>query len=62
VVAAFTYQHAGMNFYDQGDHVRAEELFARALAIREELELPDDQIESSRLALAAARARLVQDQ
>jgi tetratricopeptide (TPR) repeat protein len=60
VVAAFTYQHAGNNFYDQGDYVRAEELFAQALAIREELELPDDQIEASRLALAAARARAVQ--
>jgi tetratricopeptide (TPR) repeat protein len=58
VVAAFTYEHAGKNFYDQGDYTRAEELFAQALAIREELELPEDQIESSRLALAAARARL----
>ena len=61
VVAAFTYQHAGKNFYDQGDRLRAEELFAQALAIREELELPDDQIEASRLALAAARARAVRD-
>lgn len=57
VVAAFTYHHAGNNFYDQGDYARAEDLFANALAIREELELPEEQIESSRLALAAARAR-----
>jgi tetratricopeptide (TPR) repeat protein len=61
VVAAFTYQHAGRNFYDQGDYGRAEELFAQALAIREDLELPEDQVESSRLALAAARARLGED-
>jgi tetratricopeptide (TPR) repeat protein len=60
VVAGLTYQDAGKNFYDQGDYGRAEELFAQALAIREELELPADQIESSRLALAAARARLGQ--
>jgi hypothetical protein len=57
VIAAFTYHHAGKNFYDQGDYGRAEDLFAKALAIREELELPEDQIESSRLGLAAARAR-----
>jgi tetratricopeptide (TPR) repeat protein len=54
VIEAFTHEHAGKNDYDQGHWPDARVHFARALAIREELELPDDQRESSRLALAAA--------
>jgi hypothetical protein len=54
VISAFTHQHAGKNDYDQGHWADAREHFARALAIRDELELPDDQRDASRLALAAA--------
>jgi tetratricopeptide (TPR) repeat protein len=54
VIEAFTHQHAGKNDYDQGHWSDARDHFARALAIRDELELPDDQRESSRIALAAA--------
>jgi tetratricopeptide (TPR) repeat protein len=52
---AFTWQHAGRNAYDQGRYAEAGELFAAALAIRERVGAPVDQVESSRAALAAAR-------
>jgi tetratricopeptide (TPR) repeat protein len=58
VIEAFTHQHAGQNDYDQGHWDDAGEHFARALAIRDELELPDAEREPSRLGLAAARRRL----
>jgi tetratricopeptide (TPR) repeat protein len=58
VIEAFTHQHAGKNDYDQGHWADAREHFARALAIREELELPADQIEASQIALAAAERHL----
>ena len=61
VIAAFTHQHAGKNDYDQGHWADAREHFATALRIREELELPPDQIESSRVAVAAAERRLEED-
>jgi tetratricopeptide (TPR) repeat protein len=54
VIEAYTRQHAGKNDFDQGHWADARDHFARALAIREELELPGDEIESSRVALAAA--------
>lgn len=54
VIEAFTHQHAGKNDYDQGHWADARDHFARALAIRDELDLPEDQREASRLALAAA--------
>jgi tetratricopeptide (TPR) repeat protein len=60
VIEAFTHQHAGKNSYDQGHFADAREHFARALAIREQYELPDDQLASSKLALAAAERRLQQ--
>ena len=56
VIDAFTHQHAGQNAYDQGHWSDAREHFARALALREELEVPE--AESSRLALAAAERHL----
>jgi hypothetical protein len=58
VIEAFTHQHAGKNDYDQGHWADARDHFAHALRIRDELELPDDQRESSRLALAAATRHL----
>lgn len=57
VIEAYTHQHAGKNDYDQGHWADAREHFARALALREELQLPDEEIESSRLGLAAATRR-----
>ncbi len=61
VIDAFTHQHAGKNDYDQGHWGDARDHFARALAIREELELPENEIESSRVALAAAQRHLQED-
>jgi hypothetical protein len=51
-IEAFTYQHAGLNDYEQRHWADARLHLTRALAIREEYELPE--AESSRLALAAA--------
>lgn len=62
VIEAFTHQHAGKNDYDQGHFADAREHFARALAIREAYELPDEQLASSRLALAAAQRHLQESQ
>lgn len=59
VIEAFTHQHAGKNDYDQGHWADAREHFARALAIRDELELPDAERESSRSSLAAAQRRML---
>jgi hypothetical protein len=54
VIDAFTHQHAGKNDYEQGHWADARDHFAHALRIRDALELPDDQRETSRIALAAA--------
>jgi tetratricopeptide (TPR) repeat protein len=53
VIEAFTHQHAGQNDYDQGHWADARDHFARALAIRDELELPERA--ASQVALAAAQ-------
>jgi hypothetical protein len=58
VIEAFTHQHAGKNDYDQGHWADARDHFLRALTIRDELELPDDERAASRIALAAARRHL----
>ncbi|PZS27578.1 MAG: hypothetical protein DLM58_18555 [Pseudonocardiales bacterium] len=58
VIEAFTRQHAGQNDFDQGHYADALGHFTRALAIRLEFELPEDQTASSQLALDAARRRL----
>jgi hypothetical protein len=57
VIDAFTRQHAGTNDYDQSRYADAEWQFIQALVLREMFELPDDQIELSKQALAAARQR-----
>jgi hypothetical protein len=62
VIESYTHQHAGKNDYDQGHWADSREHFARALAIRDELELPDDQREASRLALEAAERHLKEEQ
>jgi uncharacterized protein YhaN len=58
VIEAFTRQDAGRNAFDQARFAEARDQFAGALAIREHYELPEDQVEVSRHALAAALARL----
>lgn len=60
VIDAYTHQLAGSNDYDQQHWADAREHFARASAIREELELADDEREASRLSLAASLRRLAQ--
>ncbi|WP_375475234.1 hypothetical protein [uncultured Jatrophihabitans sp.] len=57
VIEAFTHQQAGLNDFAQGHWADAGAHFARALAIRDALELPDPEREQSRVALAAAQGR-----
>jgi tetratricopeptide (TPR) repeat protein len=61
VIEAFTHQHAGKNDYDQGHFADAREHFARALAIRKEFELPDEEVAASQIALDAAERNLGRD-
>jgi tetratricopeptide (TPR) repeat protein len=56
VIEAYTHQHAGQNDYEQGHWADAREHFARALALRDALELPER--DASRLALDAAERKL----
>ncbi|HEY8300492.1 MAG TPA: hypothetical protein VIG48_01210 [Jatrophihabitans sp.] len=56
VIEAFTHQHAGYNDYEQQHWADAQTHFARALELREELELDDAEL--ARVALAAARRHL----
>lgn len=57
-LVALSAQHSGKSFYDQGKHVEAALRFRLALEIRQRTSAPTDQVESSRLALAAAMAQL----
>jgi tetratricopeptide (TPR) repeat protein len=54
---SFVAQHAGKNHFDQGRWAEAEALFERALTLRGELG-DAALVESSRVALEAARGRL----
>lgn len=58
VIEAYTHHHAGLIDYAQGHWDDARDHFARALAIRDELELADDERAASRLALEAAQRQL----
>jgi tetratricopeptide (TPR) repeat protein len=62
VIEAYTHQNAGSNSYDQRDYAAARDHFARALGLREEFELPDEEIAVSRQALQAAERRLEEAQ
>lgn len=57
VIEAFTRHQAGTNDFEQSHYADAATQFARALAIRVELELPEDEVSRSRAALAAAERR-----
>lgn len=54
---AFAHQHYGKSLFNQGRFSEALERFSTALGIREAAAAPEDQIASSRQAIAAARSR-----
>ena len=58
VIEAYTHHYAGLNDFEQGHWDDARDHFARALALRDELELPDDERAASRLGFEAAARRL----
>ena len=58
-IAAFAYQHRGKVHYDEGDYDSARRDFKSALFLRQESGVPDDQLESTLLAIDAADRRRV---
>lgn len=56
-IAAFAYQHRGKVHYDAGDFDAARADFKRALFARQSSPTPDDQLESTLLAIDAAERR-----
>lgn len=56
-LAAFAYQHRGKVFYDAADFVNARADFKRALFLRQEAGAPEDQLESTLIAIEAAERR-----
>jgi tetratricopeptide (TPR) repeat protein len=59
-IAAFAYQHRGKTNYDAGDFDAARSDFKRALFLRQDAGAPDDQLESTLLAIDAADRRRVE--
>lgn len=57
---AFVYQHAGKNLFDQKKYQHALKFFQKALKIRESENAPEDQIESTRLAIRTTETKLKQ--
>lgn len=58
-IAAFAYQHRGKVHYDAAEYDLARADFKRALFLRQESGAPDDQLESTLLAIDAADRRRV---
>jgi tetratricopeptide (TPR) repeat protein len=58
-IAAFAMQHRGKVHYDAGDYDDARSDFKRALFLRQESGTPDDQLESTLLAIDAADRRRI---
>ncbi|WP_169580707.1 hypothetical protein [Microbacterium thalassium] len=56
-IAAFAYQHRGKVSYEAGDYESARRDFKRALFLRQESGAPDDQLESTLMAIDAADRR-----
>ncbi|WP_394279397.1 hypothetical protein [Microbacterium sp.] len=56
-LAAFACQHRGKTYYDAGDYVSARADFKKALFLRQEAGAPEDQLESTLLAIEAADRR-----
>jgi len=57
-LAAFAYQHRGKVHYDADDYASARNDFKRALFLRQEAGAPEDQLESTLLAIEATDRRL----
>lgn len=56
-LAAFAIQHRGKTHYDAGDYTTARADFKRALFLRQEAGAPEEQLESTLLAIEAAERR-----
>lgn len=56
-LAAFAYQHRGKVYFDAADYVNARADFKRALFLRQEAGAPEDQLESTLIAIEAAERR-----
>lgn len=56
-LGAFALQHRGKVWYDAGDYAQARADFKRALFLRQESGAPEDQLESTLLAIDAADRR-----
>ncbi|WP_029145624.1 hypothetical protein [Microbacterium luticocti] len=56
-IAAFAYQHRGKTSYDAEDYESARADFKRALFLRQESGAPEDQLQSTLLAVDAAERR-----
>lgn len=56
-LAAFAYQHRGKVFYDLEDFADARADFKRALFLRQEAGAPEDELESTLVAIEAAERR-----
>ena len=56
-LAAFGYQHRGKVSFDAGDYADARSDFKRSLFLRQEAGAPEDQLESTLLAIEAAERR-----
>ena len=56
-LAAFAVQHRGKVFYDMGDFVSARADFKRALFLRQEAGAPEDELESTLVAVESAERR-----
>jgi tetratricopeptide (TPR) repeat protein len=58
IIEAYTHEHAGKNSFDQQHYADAHRHFTRALAIRRDFELPDEEIAPLQLAVDVANNRL----
>lgn len=57
-LVAFTHQHLGKMYFDQGQLATALRCFEHALALRHELQSPVDQLQSTRQAIATIESRM----
>lgn len=60
IIEAFTVQAIGGNDYDQGHYREALGRFERALALRQQYELPETEVAQSRTSVAATTRHLVE--
>jgi tetratricopeptide (TPR) repeat protein len=55
---AFVYQHAGKNLFDQKMYPQALKFFEKALKLRESESAPQDQIDSTKLAIQVTKSKI----